>query len=74
MKMNEGGLDRLLRVIVGAAILSLAFVGPKSAWAYLGLVPLLTGLIGVCPAYSLLGLSTRKPPTGADSSSSPAKP
>jgi hypothetical protein len=58
MKINEGGLDRILRVLAGLAILSLAFVGPKTPWAYLGLVPLLTGAIGYCPLYSILGLNT----------------
>ena len=46
MPKNEGGLDRVLRVIAGLAVLSLAFVGPKTPWAYLGLVPLLTGALG----------------------------
>ena len=55
---NEHALDRLLGVWVGVAILSLAFVGPKTAWGYLGAVPLLTGAIGSCPLYTLLGLST----------------
>jgi hypothetical protein len=55
---NEGVIDRASRVIVGLALLSLAFVGPRTAWGYLGLVPLLTGLIGWCPLYSLLGIST----------------
>jgi hypothetical protein len=58
MKTNEGGLDRILRVLVGLAVLSLAFVGPKTPWAYLGLVPLLTGAIGYCPLYAILGLNT----------------
>ncbi|HPA39067.1 MAG TPA: DUF2892 domain-containing protein [Phenylobacterium sp.] len=58
MPKNEGGLDRVLRVIAGLAVLSLAFVGPKTPWAYLGLVPLLTGALGYCPLYSLLGLNT----------------
>jgi len=62
MKINEGAPDRILRVVVGLAILSLAFVGPQTPWAYLGLVPLLTGLVGFCPAYALLGLSTCKAP------------
>ncbi len=55
---NEGLADRVLRVLIGAAVLSLAFVGPKTPWAYLGLIPLVTGLIGTCPAYTLLGIST----------------
>lgn len=58
LKKNEGALDRVLRVIVGVGMMSLAFVGPQSAWGYLGLIPLATGLIGSCPAYQLLGIST----------------
>jgi len=64
MKMNEGRLDRALRVLVGLGVLSLAFVGPKTPLGYIGLVPLLTGLIGFCPLYAVLGLNTcglRKP-------------
>jgi hypothetical protein len=55
---NEGSFDRFFRVIVGLAILSLVFFGPKTAWGYIGLVPLITGLVGYCPAYQLLGLNT----------------
>jgi hypothetical protein len=58
MTCNEGKADRLLRIVVGAAILSLYFVGPQSPWALLGLVPLLTGIIGYCPAYLLIGMNT----------------
>jgi len=58
MKTNEGGIDRVLRVIVGIGILSLAFVGPKTPWGYVGIVPLITGIIGVCPPYALFGIST----------------
>ena len=55
---NEHDVERILRVVAGVAILSLAFVGPKTAWGYLGVVPLVTGAIGSCPLYTLLGLST----------------
>lgn len=58
MKLNEGGLDRILRVIVGIAILALVFIGPKTPWAWLGLVPLVTGLVGFCPLYAILRLNT----------------
>lgn len=58
MKMNEGNLDRTLRVLAGIGILSLLFWGPKTLWAALGLIPLLTGLVGICPLYSILGLNT----------------
>ena len=52
---NEGNLDRILRVVVGAIVISLVFVGPQSAWGWVGLVLLVTGLVGNCPVYSLLG-------------------
>jgi Protein of unknown function (DUF2892) len=55
---NEGTLDRTLRVVAGLALLSLVFVGPKTMWGLVGLVPLFTGLIGSCPVYTLLGLRT----------------
>ena len=58
MKKNVGGFERVARIIGGVAILSLAFVGPHTPWAYLGIVPLATGLIGWCPPYALLGIST----------------
>ncbi len=64
MPINEGALDRIIRVIAGVAIISLVFVGPQSPWGWLGVVPLLTGLVGFCPAYALLGVNTcgvRKP-------------
>lgn len=60
MKKNVGSIERVIRIIAGTAILSLAFVGPQSPWAYLGIIPLATGLIGWCPLYALLGLSTCK--------------
>jgi len=59
MKMNEGTLDRVLRMIGGVVILALVFVGPKTPWGYLGLIPLITGIVGFCPLYALVGLSTR---------------
>ena len=55
---NEGKIDRILRVIVGLALISLVFVGPQTAWGWIGLILLITGLIGNCPVYSLLGLNT----------------
>ena len=55
---NEGTIDRALRVLAGLAVLSLVFVGPQSAWGWVGLVPLATGLLGFCPLYSVLGINT----------------
>lgn len=60
MKKNEGNLDRTLRIILGIGVLSMAFVGPKSPWAYIGVVPLLTGALGWCPIYTILGFKTCK--------------
>lgn len=67
MTTNEGTVDRVLRILVGLGLLSLVFVGPQTPWGWIGVVPLITGLIGYCPAYSLLGLSTcpLKPKQGA---------
>ena len=57
---NEGTADRVVRVILGAGLLSLVFFGPQTAWGWIGVVPLATGLIGNCPLYSVLGISTCK--------------
>ncbi len=58
LKRNESNLDRTLRVILGLVLLSLVFIGPQTAWGWVGIIPLATGLIGSCPIYSILGLST----------------
>lgn len=60
MKKNEAGWDRALRVVVGVGVLSLAFTGPETPWGYVGIVPIVTGLIGWCPLYTLLGFRTCK--------------
>jgi hypothetical protein len=58
MKPNEGKVDRILRVAVGLVLLSLVFVGPQTLWGLVGLVPLITGAIGFCPLYKVLGFNT----------------
>lgn len=58
MTRNEGTLDRALRIILGLALIALVFAGPQTAWGWIGLVPLATGLVGFCPAYRLLGINT----------------
>ncbi|MHB0970995.1 MAG: YgaP family membrane protein [Thermoanaerobaculia bacterium] len=63
---NEHIAERVIRVIVGLGILSLTVIGPKTLWGLIGILPLVTGLIGSCPAYTLLGISTcpmKKAPT-----------
>lgn len=60
MTVNIGTLDRVLRAVVGVVLIALVFVGPQTAWGWLGIIPLATALIGVCPAYSMLGIKTCK--------------
>jgi hypothetical protein len=60
MMKNVGGIDRALRIVVGLALLAIVFVGPKTPWGWIGIVPLATALIGFCPAYSLFKLNTTK--------------
>ena len=59
MTGNVGGIDRVLRILVGLGLLSLVFVGPQTPWGWIGAVPLLTGLTGWCPAYLPFGWSTK---------------
>jgi len=58
MPRNEGTLDRALRIIAGLVLIALVFVGPQTAWGWVGIVPLVTGLAGFCPLYRLLGINT----------------
>jgi len=56
--LNVGNLDRALRVLVGLALIGLAAAGVIGAWGYIGVVPLLTGLVAWCPLYRVLGIRT----------------
>ena len=58
MTRNEGTIDRILRVLTGITLLSLVFVGPQTPFGWIGLVPLVTGLVGICPVYSIFGIRT----------------
>lgn len=58
MIRNVGGIDRVLRIVIGLVLISLVFWGPQTNWGWLGVVPLFTGLIGWCPPYQLLGFNT----------------
>ena len=57
---NEHSIERVIRVALGLALLSLTVVGPQTMWGLVGLVPLLTGAVGSCPLYTLFGISTCK--------------
>ncbi len=58
MKINEHPMERLVRVGAGLALVALAVTGTIGAWGYIGVVPILTGAVGICPLYSVLGIST----------------
>lgn len=58
LPVNEHPVERILRVGVGMALVSLVFLGPKSMWGWIGLVPIATGLLGSCPVYTLFGFTT----------------
>lgn len=58
MKSNVGGFDKILRIIAGAGLIGATAAGLLPVWGYIGIVPLITGLMGWCPIYPILGLST----------------
>lgn len=58
MKANVGGIDKILRIVVGAGLVGAAAANVIPVWGYIGIVPLATGLINFCPIYPLIGLST----------------
>ena len=57
---NIGTIDRSIRILAGLTLLALVFVGPQTTWGWIGLVPLVTALMGWCPAYTLFGINTCK--------------
>ncbi len=60
MKCNLGHTERVLRMTLGLTLMGLAGFGITGAWAWIGIVPLVTGMVGICPVYSLLGINTSK--------------
>ena len=58
MTKNVGGIDRVLRIVVGLVLIALAVTGTVGLWGYVGVVPLLTGLVGWCPPYAIFGWNT----------------
>jgi Protein of unknown function (DUF2892) len=56
--VTEHPVERVLRVLVGLVVLSLVFIGPKTAWGWIGPLPILTGVTGICPLYTIFGIST----------------
>ena len=57
---NVGSTDRILRILLGLILIALVFVGPKTPWGWIGVIPLVTGLFRTCPAYRLFGVNTCK--------------
>ncbi len=60
MKKNAGTIDRTLRILAGITLITLTLLGTIGAWGWIGVVPLLTGAIGNCPVYTVLGIKTCK--------------
>lgn len=58
MNVNVGTVDRMVRIVIGLALIAAAATGRIGVWGYIGVLPLLTGLLKVCPAYSLIGMNT----------------
>ena len=58
MKFNVGGVDRILRILLGLVLIGLAASGTVGWWGWLGVIPLLTGVVRFCPLYSLVGMNT----------------
>ena len=58
MQANIGTIDRILRILIGLVLIALAFTGKIGLWGWIGVLPLMTGLLRVCPAYSILGIKT----------------
>lgn len=58
MTKNAGGIDKILRIVVGIALIALTIMGVLPVWGYIGIVPLATGLMGWCPLYTVLGINT----------------
>jgi fatty acid desaturase len=58
MQTNVGTLDRAARVIVGLGLVAAAYAGALGPWAWIGIVPLVTGIVGTCPAYRVFGIDT----------------
>lgn len=57
---NEHNIERAIRIVLGLGLLSMTFLGPHTLWGLIGVVPLLTGILGSCPLYTVFGFSTRK--------------
>ena len=55
---NVGTVDKVIRIVLGLALIALVFVGPQTPWGWIGIIPLVTGLFGFCPLYSVLGMNT----------------
>ena len=62
MHINENTIDRAVRIVLGLALLALAIVGPRTWIGFIGILPLVTGIVGFCPLYRLVGISTCRLP------------
>ena len=64
MKLNIGSMEKVIRIVGGIVLIALAYTETLGMWAYIGVIPLVTGLMGWCPIWSLLKINTRKESAG----------
>ena len=60
MKANVGGIDKILRIVIGLVLIGLTVTNVIPVWGWIGVIPLFTGLVGFCPFYPLIGFSSKK--------------
>jgi hypothetical protein len=58
MKANVGGIDRILRIVIGLVLIALAVTGTVGVWGWIGVVPVATAALGFCPLYTVLGINS----------------
>lgn len=58
MKKNVGGIDKILRIVIGLVLITLTLIGTIGVWGWIGVIPLATGLFGFCPLYPLIGINS----------------
>jgi len=61
---NVGSVDKVIRLIIGAGLISLVFIGPQTLWGWIGIIPIATAFISFCPLYKVIGISSVKSISG----------
>ncbi|MDV2858951.1 MULTISPECIES: YgaP family membrane protein [Oceanimonas] len=59
MEKNVGSIDKVIRIVVGLALIAMVFVGPQTPWGWIGVIPLITAFVNFCPLYKILGIKSK---------------